>query len=215
MSAFIKDEYGVIGLTVSHIGLIIATAIILAAVFSFLYYNELQKNSELKNMATGLSILVEGMDTRFFDNTTSYFFPDKDYHYNVSISTEYIIINADGNWDNTISLKHRFTVRPWPRSNNVDWNNGEELHLFLQNKYTKNGNRSNPINKSDITSVKNWINTQKEQDEQTLAYYPFYVNKNYPVKIDKVIIFYDSDNDKTWKKEKDEKQELLIIYQNI
>ena len=126
MLKFIHNDRGVIGLTLSQIGLIIATGIILAAVFSFLYYNNWQRQSELKNMATSLTTLVEVMDTRFFDNTTMYFFPDKDYHYNVSISTEYIIINADGTWDNKLSVKERFLIRAWPRINDPDWDTGEQ-----------------------------------------------------------------------------------------
>lgn len=213
MLKFIHNDRGVIGLTLSQIGLIIATGIILAAVFSFLYYNNWQRQSELKNMATSLTTLVEGMDTRFFDNTTMYFFPDKDYHYNVSISTEYIIINADGTWDNKLSVKERFLIRAWPRINDPDWDTGEQLHSYLKASYGRSGNKTNPINSSDITSVKNELNIEKEQDEQTLAYNPFYVDKSKPVYIDKIFIYYDTDGDKSWNKQNDENQGFIIIYQ--
>lgn len=213
MLKFINDDKGVMALTLSQIGLIIATGIILAAVFSFLYYSEWQRNAELKNIATGFTIMVEGMDTRFFDNTTIYFFPDKDYHYNISVSTEYIIINADGTWDNKLSVKERFLIHPWPRVNDPDWNTGKQLHRYLKNNYGRSGNKSNPINKSDIDSVKNELNTEKEQAEQTLAHNPFYVDKSKPVYIDKVFIHYDTNGDASWVKENDEKQGFLLVYQ--
>ncbi len=181
--------------------------------FSFLYYNNWQRQAELKNIATGFTIMVEGMDTRFFENTTLYFFPDKDYHYNVSISTEYIIINADGTWDNKLSVKERFLIRPWPRINNPDWNNGEQLHSYLKASYGRSGNKTNPINSFDITSVKNELNIEKEQDEQTLVYNPFYVDKSKPVYIDKIFIYYDTNGDKSWNKQNDENQGFIIIYQ--
>src|SRR4030042_3059252 len=132
MLKFIRDEKGMMDLCLSHIALMIANGILIAAVFSFIYYNEWNRNAELGNMCSGLSIMVEGMDTRFFDNTTSYFFPDKDYNYNVSVSTEYVIVNADGTWRNTLFVKHRFLIRPWPRIDNNDWVNGEELHSYLK-----------------------------------------------------------------------------------
>jgi len=213
MSKLIHNDRGVIGLTLSQIGLIIATGIILAAVFSFIYYNNWQRQAELKNIATGFTIMVEGMDTRFFENTTLYFFPDKDYHYHVSISTEYIIINADGIWDNKFSVKERFLIRPWPRINDPDWNNGEQLHSYLKASYGRSGNKTNPINSSDITSVKNELKIEKEQDEQTLAYNPFYVDNYKPVYIEKIFIYYDTNGDKSWNKQNDEKQGFIIIYQ--
>jgi hypothetical protein len=213
MLKFIKNDRGVIGITLSQIGLVIATGIILAAIFSFLYYSEWQRNSELKNMASGLSIMVEGMDTRFFDNTTTYFFPDKNYNYNVSVSSEYIIINADGTWGNMLSVKERFLIRPWPRVNDPDWTSGKQLHSYLQDNYGRSGNKTRPIYKSDISSVKNMLNSYKEQDEQSLALNPLFVDILKPVYIDKVFIHYDTDGDNIWNKKNDEKQGFLLVYQ--
>ena len=57
MSKFIKDNHGIMGLTLSHIGLIIATGILLTAVFSIIFLNDWQRNAELKNIATSLGRL--------------------------------------------------------------------------------------------------------------------------------------------------------------
>jgi len=80
MSKFIKNDAGIMGLTLSQIGLIIATGILLTAVFSIIFLNDWQRNAELKNIATSFSTIVEGMDTRFFENTTEFHFPDKTYY---------------------------------------------------------------------------------------------------------------------------------------
>ena len=75
------------------------------------------------------------MDTRFFENTTMFRFTDKNYYYNVSISTEYIIVSAKGNLNNEISIKKRFLRKPWPRSTNSNWLNSEDLHDYLKINY--------------------------------------------------------------------------------
>ena len=213
MLRFIHDTKGMMGLYLSHIALIVATGIIIAAVFSFIYYNEWQRNGELRNMASGLSTMVDGMDTRFFENTTLYFFSDRDYDYNVSVSSEYIIISADGTWGNTLSVKHRFLIRPWPRVNNSDWISGKELHSFFKTMHGQSGNKSNPINKTDIDDVKDYLHDERELANKTLALKPFYVDIFKPVYIDKVFIYYNNDGQNGWDKKTDGKQEFIIIYQ--
>ena len=211
----IRNNSGVVGLTLSSIGLIIATGVILAAVFSFLYFSEFQRSSELKNIGSGFSIMVEGMDTRFFENTSMYFFLDKEYYYNVSISSEYIIVNAEGSWwGRDLSEKQRFVVKPWPRKNNPDWVSGEQLHVYLRDNYGRTGKILEPINETDIDDVKNYINSERESANLSLVSSPFYVDRHKPVFIDKVLIYYNTDDNNGWDKELDEKQELLIIYQN-
>jgi len=215
MLRFISDEKGVMDLCLSNIALIIAAGIIIAAVFSFIYYNEWNRNAELKNMCSGLSIVVEGMDTRFFENTTSYFFPEKDYNYNVSVSTEYVIVNADGTWGNTLSVKYRFLVCPWPRVDNSDWVSGDELHDYLENTYGQSGNKSEPIQGANVVSVQNYLDDEREQASYDLVFEPFYVNIIKPVIIEKVFIYYDSDRNNVWDKGTDDLQEFIIIYQKI
>jgi len=213
MLRFIRDEKGIMDICLSNIALIIAAGILIAAVFSFIYYNEWNRNAELRNMCSGLSTMVEGMDTRFFENTTSYFFPEKDYNYNVSVSTEYVIVNADGTWGDTLSVKHRFLIRPWPRVNNDDWVSGEELHIYLKDTYGQSGNKTDPIDESNVVSVQNYLNDEREQASYDLVFEPFYVNILKLVYIDKVFIYYDKDGDDVWNKEVDDFQEFVIIYQ--
>lgn len=213
MLRFTRNNYGMMALHLSHIALIVATGVIIAAVFSFIYYSDWQRDGELRNMASGLSSRVEGMDTRFFENTSLYFFPDKDYSFNVSLSSEYIILNAEGSWDKTVSVKYRFVVRPWPRVNNSDWVSGEDLHVYLKTLYGHAGNRSDPISKTDINSVKNYLQNEREQANKTLVLKPFYVNLLKPLYIDKVFIYYNCDGENGWDKKTDITQEFLIIYQ--
>ena len=217
MLKFINNNNGVIGLTISQIGLIIATAVILAAVFSFLYFSDFKRTSELKNIASGFSIMVEGMDTRFFENTTLYFFPDKDYSYNLSLNSEYLIVNADGSWmDNKLSVKERFLINPWPRKNNSDWVSEKELHSYLKNNYGQTGNITDPIQGStNINKIKDLLNTEFEDASYSLALNPYYINRYKPVYISKTFIYYNTDGTGGWDKNSDENSEFILIYQKL
>jgi hypothetical protein len=199
MSKFIKNDTGIMGLTLSHIGLIIATGILLTAVFSIIFLNDWQRNAELKNIATSFSTIVEGMDTRFFENTTEFHFPDKTYYYNVSISTEYIVVSAEGNQNNKLSIKERFIVKPWPRTSDQTWKTGEEIHNYCLYTYGHSGTILDPITQADLDG----LNTDKETASITLALTPLYIQTNNPAYIEKTIIYYDDA----------EKQEFLLIYQ--
>jgi len=199
MSKFIKDNHGIMGLTLSQIGLIIATGILVAAVFSIIFLNDWQRNAELKNIATSFSTIVEGMDTRFFENTTEFHFTEKPYYYNVSISTEYIIVSAEGNQNNKLSIKERFLIQPWPRPSDQTWKTGEELHNYCLNNYSHSGTISDPIAQADLDE----LNIYKENAGIYLALNPLYLKINKSVYIEKVIIYYGTT----------EKKDFLLIYQ--
>ena len=199
MSKFIKDNHGIIGLTLSQIGLILATGILVAAVFSIIFLNDWQRNAELKNIATSFSTIVEGMDIRFFENTTEFHFTEKPYYYNVSISTEYIVIKAEGNQNNKLSIKERFLIKPWPRSSNQTWKTGEELHSYCRDTYGHSGKNSDPITQHDLEILNDVYNISCIH----LASNPLYIMIKKTVCIEKVIIYYGSN----------EKQDFLLIYQ--
>lgn len=215
MSKFIRNNKGVMSLTLSQIGLIIATGILLSAVFSTVFLNDWHKNSELHNIGTHFSTLLEGIDTCFFENTKIYYFPDKNYEYNASISTEYMTLNAKGNWDNTLSNKIRFVKKTFVGSVNYNWSSGEKFHIFLNDTYSRFGNETYPIFKKDITSVKNMILDEFENMSYFYAINPLELDIQKPVIIEKIYIFYDNNDDKKWDKTNDEKQNFILIHQNI
>ena len=220
MSRFIKNDRGIMGLTLSQIGLLIAVGILLAAIFSLVFLNDWNRNAELKNIATSFSSMVENMDVRFFEDTASFSFPNEN-QYNVSISTEYIIVRSQGNLNDVLSVKERFLVRPWPQSKRSPWIGRIGLHNYLKG-YLHNddthdwvnnsGNISDPITTDDISFVKNYLFLLQENVNKSLALNPLYIFTNKIVYIDKAIIYYDNNDDGIWN-DGDEKQEFIFIYQ--
>lgn len=213
MLAFIKDKNGIMGLTFSQMGLILVTAILLAVVFSLLFLNNLVKASDMENIGSGFSTILDGMDTRFFENTTAYRFPDKSYDYSVSISTEYITIESKGFFDDKISIKYRFHTKPLIRDNNINWVSNEELHHYLFLNYFSYGNESDPISNDYKDNVLDEIEYLCENISFYYANYPLVLDIEKPVYISKNFIYFDIDNDGIWKKDNDEKYGLLAIYQ--
>lgn len=202
MLKFIKNEKGIMGLTLSQIGLIIAAAIIIAAFFSIIFQNDWEKNAELRNVATSFTTIVEAMDARFFENTTTFNFPDKKFEYTVTLSTEYITTTAKGRIDDELFVKERFLVKPWPLENNSVWVGRDELHSFLKTNYSNSGNLSDPI--KHVDDVKYYLNSGWESTATSLALNPLLIFTDRVVYVDKTIIHYENG----------EKQGFVFIYQN-
>jgi hypothetical protein len=220
MSRFIKNDRGIMGLTLSQIGLLIAVGILLAAIVSLVFLNDWNRNAELKNIATSFSSMVENMDTRFFEDTIGFSFSEGN-HCNVSMSTEYIILRSKGNLNGDLPVKERFLVRPWPQLKNSSWFGRIGLHNYLKGYLhnddthdwvNESGNISDPITTDDISFVKNYLFLLQENVNKSLALNPLYIFTNKIVYIDKAIIYYDNNDDGIWN-DGDEKQEFVFVYQ--
>ncbi|MDH7516824.1 MAG: hypothetical protein QHH19_00495 [Candidatus Thermoplasmatota archaeon] len=212
MSKFTNDEKGIMGLTLSQIGLIVATGVILAAVFSLIFLNDWQRNAELKNIANVFSTLVEGAETKFFEETTVFNFPKKDYDYNVSISSEYIVVSAKGKFGNEIFCKERFLIKPWPQKKNSPWFGRIGLHNYLKENFGNSGNVSDPIKKIYIDDVKNYFKDEMENLNKSFALSPFYILRNKTVYIENAFVYYDNNDNNFWD-DADEKQVFIFVYQ--
>ncbi len=213
MLKFIKNKKATMSLAFSQIGLIIATGILLTAVISLVFLNDWQKKEDIKNIASSFSTMINGMDTRFFENKTIFYFPDKNYEYNVSLSREYITINTYANWFNSLSVKNRFFIKPLLNRNNINWDTGKEFHSFLNDTYACFGNKTNPIKSIDVSSVKDEIKNIFEKTNFSFSAEPFYLDLRKPVYIEQVIVFFDINDDSLWDKQNDEKQSFVLIYQ--
>ncbi len=213
MLKFIINKKAIMGLTLSHIGLFIATGIIVSAVFSFIYLNDYNKKAELDNLGNRFKVLVEAMDTKFFENQTRFFFQDLDYDYNVFVSREYITVESSGNWNNILSSKTSFLKKPLIRKNDSLWKSAEEFHNYLHISFESYGNKSYPINHTKIDDVKDYLFSEQVHANFFYSKNPFKLDLKKPVYVEKAYVFYDKDGSTYWEKNTDEKDELILIYQ--
>ncbi len=212
---FIANQDGFIGLTLSQLALLVATGILISSVVGFVFLNDWGREAELKNISTSFMSIVEGMDTRFFENTTSFVFPDEDFEYSVFLSSEYLTVESDGSWNSRLSLKTRFLSSVWPRDGSGGWTSGEELHDFLNlcASYASSGREDDPISKSCISDTKDYLNATFEDDEKKYALNSMRLDVFYPVYIEKVYIYYDSSGDGVWSSDEDTREGFILVYQ--
>ncbi len=201
MLKFIENDSGILGLTLSQIGLVVASMVLIAAVFSFVFQNDWKKEAELENIASEFSTTVECMDSKFFENVELFVFPDKKYCYNVSISTEYISVASELNNGDEFLVRERFLVQIWPQKKDSTWIGTDELHKYLKDTFGNSGNFTDPVLNASV--VKSYLATKFTNDAADLASNPLYVTTDKAVLVDKAIVYYNDG----------EKQGFTFVYQ--
>jgi hypothetical protein len=196
-----NNTNGIIGLTLSQIGLFLATGILLTVVFSLVFTSDWQRTAEIQSFASSFSQLVEDVDSSFFEKTTEFQFPSKNYAYTAKLSTGYIILSAKGFWDTDLFVAERFLIQPWPRSSYQNWTTGEDLHEYLNTTCGHRGTKNDSISSVNFNQLSQELNT-------TISFYalhPLEMLIREPVFLEKVTIFYDDEK----------KHDFLLVYQLI
>ncbi|MBN2066284.1 MAG: hypothetical protein JW771_05710 [Candidatus Thermoplasmatota archaeon] len=199
----LHNEKGVMGLVLSQLALVIAAGILLAAICSLVFFNDWQKTAELQHIASGFTTIVEGVDTYFVENTTTFFFSKKNYPYTVDLSTEYVIVETFGTFGNVLSLKERLIARPWPQYTGVSWVGRHGLHDFLLSQFGESGTSTDPISTGDIDDAQNYLANAWNENVSLFASNPYWVDVNVGVFIDKAYVYYEGG----------EKQTFIFVYQ--
>jgi len=196
-----NDDAGIIDLTLTQIGLTIASGILLIIVLSLVFSNEWQRTAELQSQANSLSNLLADIENSFFEQTHRFEFSHKDYGYAVTISTEYLRITAKGAWSGDIIITKKLLTTPWFHPPEQNWTTGEDLHSYLNKTY---GHRGTQI---DALSAENFTEFSQDQKNITayFAVHPQQIRVNEPVFIEKVTIFYNQT----------ERDDFLLLYQTV
>lgn len=195
----INNSSGFMGLTLTTLGLLIASGILLLVVCSLVFSNPWQETEELHAIARGVSTRIQDMDSRFYESTILYQCPRSKYQYTIQVSTEYITVSAKSTWGETFSVKERFVVHPWPRNDTLNWTTGSELHRFLNETYGHWGTPEDPLPFMNLSELENG----REECATLLALHPLRIRSNTPLYIEKVSIFDDTG----------EKHDVILLYQ--
>ena len=195
----IRDTDGLVDLTLSQIGLFLATGILLTVVFCFIFTNDWQRNAELQSLASSFSTFLDDIDNRFFEHSARFQFPQKEYPYVVKISTEYIVLSAKGSWNSDLQVIQRFVTRPWIRLAGQNWTTGNDLHTYLNETYGHRGTENDSITAENFTSLCYDLNTTIP----LCASCSLEILLREPLWVEKVTIFYDDTK----------KHDFLLVYQ--
>ncbi len=187
------------GLTLTQVGLLVATGILLTVVLSFVFFNEWEQTAELQSQANGFSSLLGDIDTSFFEKTSRFKFSHTEYKYSVSISTQYIIIKSKGSWGGDLVVTKKLLISPWPRLPEQNWTTGEDLHMYLNRTCGHHGTQNDSIPPENFTQL------CQEQNNTVSFYalYPLEIHISKPVYFEKVTIFSNQTK----------KHDFLLLYQ--
>ena len=200
MSQLSNDTNGLIGLTLSQIGLFLATGILITTVLSVVFFNDWQQTNELRSLIRNFSSLVEDMDILFFENTTQFQFPGKNYHYTIQLSSEYIVVFSKSFSGSEFYMTERLYNEPWIRSSQQNWTSGITLREYLNTTYGHRGSQN------DSLSLENFTDLRREQNVSSSLYalHPFEILTGEPVYVEKVMIYYGNGQE----------YDFLLLYQS-
>jgi hypothetical protein len=187
------------GLTLTQVGLLVATVILLTVVLSFVFFNEWERTAELQSQASGFSSLLGDIDTSFFEKTSRFLFAHAEYRYSVSISTQYILIRSKGSWGGELVVTKKLLIPPWPRLSNQNWTTGEDLHMYLNRTCGHQGTQNDSIPPGNFTQ----LCLEQNNTVSFYALHPLEIQIIKPVYIEKVTIYYNQTK----------KHDFLLLYQ--
>jgi len=196
-----NDTKGIMGLTLTQLGLILATGILLTVVLSLIFSNDWQRTAELQAQASSFSNLLGDIDNSFFEQTSRFQFSHTDYAYSVTISTEYIFMTAKGPWNGDLIVTKKLLTAPWPRLPQQNWTTGEDLYIYLNRTCGHRGTQNDSISSENFTQLYQELNST----ESFFASHPLEILITEPVFIEKVTIFYHQNK----------RHDFLLLYQIV
>lgn len=203
MLQFIGNNRGMIGLTFTDIGLMIATGILLISLYHLFFSDNFEEKDIMENIAEKIIINLQEADTASFDYIKT--LDIQDIRYKISISPEYITI-----YNERKKIRENILPSLWIRDNNDNWTNGTELHIFLYEKFGDKGTIEDPIQNRIL--VKRYLTEEWNVSYERFLEKPFIIDLSKPIFIEKTFLYYDTNNDGIWMKG-EEKQGFLMFYQ--
>ncbi|MEM2715109.1 MAG: hypothetical protein QW762_00135 [Candidatus Thermoplasmatota archaeon] len=138
-------DRGDISWLLAQLALFLATSFLLLSIAGFAFYNDWAKEAEIKNIASNFASEIYSIDLMSFPGNATFKFPDKNFTYEVSISTDYIkIIRNDGKLKRNIEINKKLLIKIYPRCNEWEWKNGRDLEKFIEEEKYKDFGYENP-----------------------------------------------------------------------
>lgn len=202
------------GLIISHIGLLIVSTILISAVISLIFFigADLHRKGDLENIAHSFIAEIEHVNSKFIEESNKYTFPQKNYPYTVSLSSEFVTIKSNGNWHRSITVKKRYFTEILPLNKSITHKinsplsvlSKELFHKNLKIQYQAEGYKNSPITQFEKYSED--ISDACQKLSTILSKNPISIDVNKPIYLEKIIVYFENVNEiKT--------EELIIIHQ--
>ncbi len=183
------DSHGVLGLTVTNLGLFLASGLLLVVILSGIYGGLWERTAELRTTADTLNTYVETLNAAYNDTRFVIPIPRGPLLLYLTSSTESLRVSAQGAFGSTLVFTERWISRPWPRINS-SWRSGDNLHQWLNMTSGHAGTAEDPVNQT----VLNALIANHLTDAALLACTPVEFNCAFPLIAEKVIIYASQDH---------------------
>ena len=184
MSRLQHDTHGVLGLALSNIGLFIASGFLLAIILNGAYGSLWERNAELSSMANTLDSHLETLNAAYTDMRFLIRIPSNLPDLRISCSTAFIRLSTQGSFGTTLTCTHLWRLHPWPR-NNITWNSGDDLRLWLKTISGHFGTERDPVNTTILESLKE----NQTKDIIQLAFTPVEFLPGRPFVVEKITVY--------------------------
>ena len=198
--SIIFNKKGDISWLLSQVALLIAVGILLASVASLAFYSDWRKKAEINVIASQLARTIEAMEIKEFPERIEYLPPEKNYVYDIFISTEYVTVKRyDGKISKEIMVKKELHIRPWINPPMSDEKGAEGIYKYFGSIYGSHRNGASPSTKLPSGVLEGEIETMTKE----LAINPFKINCKKPLYIERISIYVEGEN----------AESIVIIYQ--
>jgi hypothetical protein len=203
---FIKDEGGWADFFITRIGLILFAAVLLLSAFRiYPMFQEREARAELDVIGSDLASKIESVDiTSMPGYRYSYVFDEKIKNVDIELSTEFVTVRRNfsaGIWgENELVHAEPLATHIYPPNNN--WTNTSGLRKYLNDTFGYSGDAPAPLDMKDKRAVEGLFSHTIPE----LARKPFRPDRERPLNIEKVMIYYHTGKEKITR-------DYVLIYQ--
>ena len=183
------DSHGVLGLTITNLGLFLASGLLLTVILGGVYGSLWERTAELRTTADTLNTYVETLSAAYNDSRLVIPIIRGLSLLHMTSSTESLRVSTQGSFGATLTITERWTCRPWPR-NNSSWQSGVDLHQWLNTTYGHAGTVEDPVNQTVLNALKE----THLAAVAWLARTPMEFNSALPLVAENVIIYMPQDH---------------------
>lgn len=203
---FLQDEGGWADFFITRIGLILFAAVLLLSAFKiYPMFQEREARAGLDVIGSDLASKIESVDiTTIPGYRYSYVFDEKIKDVDIELSTEFVTVRRNfsmGIWgENELVHAEPLVTHVYPPNNN--WTNTSGLRKYLSDTFGYSGDGSSPLELKDKGAVDGIFSRTIPE----LARTPFRPDRERPLNIEKVMIYYHTGKETITR-------DYVIIYQ--
>ena len=136
------NEDGFLGLTLSHLGLMIASILLVTAISSIMN-DDIWEQNKMEQISEYIVDKLSIIDDSWVEQQLKVSSSSIDSRYHIYLSQQSILIISKE--DDQIMYREHLFIQPWIRNSSQEWKNASDFHQYLQKNFGNTGHRDDPI----------------------------------------------------------------------